>query len=714
MATRAFPRAARLAALALLVGAVACSPAKPSRDLSHEFDPAQVHVSSGASTPFLRYETFADASGEFLRIPVGDGTPRPWGVFPRPNVARAYVPSLAMLADWQPGDRLPRLFDGAGRSFEFSHWWSLDPALDVPPDAKRFTALGAELLVWGQPDQIGPLELHLPVMRGERVEERWRTQLGPLVADGFQLWPGERWSVELEGSEDQQLTFLFAAHGHAIVDPKDDPRVVWQIHLEGQLLAEGDLVVVPGLPVWTPVDVTLPRKRGELSFAVVGRGARMAFLVPRISTAQPEIARRTDVAIFLADTFRADLVGQKVGDRSLTPHLDLFAQTAVTFPEARSPSAWTLPAHASLFTGLQPTTHGALQYEDQLAAEAPRLAERLRAMGYRTAAITNGGFVSRAFGLDRGFEFFFEHRSDNHLEGLIDLVPTLLDLDDPRPLFLFFHTYRAHDPYWLEPETRAALEPVLPLGREWPELLEVLRGVAPKVQHGEPVPGGHEQELEELRALYRGGAVDVDRGFGRWLALLDGAERNGLVIFTSDHGDAFGERDGRIGHHLGPFEDQLRIPLLLRAKGMKPAIVDGPATLMDLPRTLFALLDLSPSPEWQGTNLFARTAPRDPIAAAHPAAQILYSEPTQVAWIEGSRKLVALGEQLEDRRVYELDVDPFELTNRADTHHAWATTRAEILLNDPTWRTPKWTARAAQLSADQQNQLDALGYTGGD
>lgn len=695
------------ASLALLAGALACSPANESRDLSSEFDPSHVRVSSGASTPFVRYEVISESGGDYLRIPVGDGTPRPWAAFARDHVARAYVPSLAMLADWQPGDRLPRLFDGEGVLFEYSHFWSLDANFQAEPGAKRFTSVGAELLVWGEPERLGPLELHVPVQRGERVSGHWRTQLGHLVADGFQLWPGEEWSIDRQSSGPRELTFLFAALGHAIVDSGDAQHARWRIHLDGEPFDEGDLLVEPGRPVWTPVHVTLPRDGTELRFEVEGRGARMAFLAPRLSDPRTKGNTRPDVAIFLADTFRADLVGQRVGERSLTPHIDSFAESAVRFEQARSPSSWTLPAHASLFTALQPTTHGALGYEDQLAVEAPRLAERVRAMGYRTAAITNGGFVSRGFGLDRGFDFFFEHRADNHLEGLIDLVPSLLDGSDPRPLFLFFHTYRAHDPYWLETSTRAELASSLPLGREWPELRDVLRGVAPNVQHGEAVPPGFEQELEELRALYLGGALDVDRGFGRWLNLVDGTGRDNVVVFTSDHGESFGERDGRIGHNLGPFEDQLRVPLIVRAPGLVPAAVHTPATLMDLPRTLFALLDLSPSPEWQGVNLLAP-------GRATSAPLLLYSEPTQVAWIEGSRKLVALGEQLEDRRVYDIDADPLERTDLAAAHGDWATTRVERLLGDPAWRQPKWTAKPATLSADQQSQLRALGYTAGD
>lgn len=695
------------APLALLVGALACSPAREGRDLSSEFDPDQVRVSSGASTPFVRYEVIRASDGDYLRIPVGDGTPRPWAAFAREHVARAYVPSLAMLADWQPGDRLPRLLDSAGVPFEYSHVWSLEANFEADSGAKRFTSLGAELLVWGEPDQIGPLELHLPLQRGERVSGRWRTQLGHLVADGFQLWPGEEWSIERKASGPQELTFLFAALGHAIVGPGTEQLARWRIHLDGEAFAEGELLVQPGRPVWTPVRVALPRGGGELRFEVEGRGARMAFLAPRLGDNRSKSGARKVVAIFLADTFRADLVGQRVGERSLTPHIDTFAETAVRFEQARSPSSWTLPAHASLFTALQPTAHGALGYEDQLAVEAPRLAERLRAMGYRTAAITNGGFVSRAFGLDRGFDFFFEHRADNHLEGLIDLVPSLLDGSDSRPLFLFFHTYRAHDPYWLESSTRAELATSLPLGREWPELRDVLRGVAPNVQHGEPVPPGFEQELEEIRALYLGGALDVDRGFGRWLDLVDGTGRDNVVVFTSDHGESFGERDGRIGHHLGPFEDQLRVPLIVRAPGLAPAALHTPATLMDVPRTLFALLDLSPSPEWQGANLLAP-------ARATSAPLLLYSEPTQVAWIEGSRKLVALGEELEDRRVYDIEADPLERTDISAAHREWALARIERLLGDPAWRQPKWTFQPATLSSDQQSQLRALGYTAGD
>jgi arylsulfatase A-like enzyme len=127
-----------------------------------------------------------------------------------------------------------------------------------------------------------------------------------------------------------------------------------------------------------------------------------------------------DVILITLDTTRVDHLGAYGYGRDITPEIDRFAEDAVLYRRAWSTSPWTLPAHASIFTGKHPTSHGAhsnatngdatladaltqpvlRQFRvNRLGEEQVTLAELLRDAGYETAAFVGGPWLSPAFGL---------------------------------------------------------------------------------------------------------------------------------------------------------------------------------------------------------------------------------------------------------------------------------------------------------------------------
>ncbi len=117
-----------------------------------------------------------------------------------------------------------------------------------------------------------------------------------------------------------------------------------------------------------------------------------------------------DVLLVVLDTLRADRLSCYGYERTTTPHLDAFAEEAVLFERAISPGQWTIPAHASLFTGEYPTTHMTTQIYDRHSSEIPTLAEILNVRGYETVGFCNNpllGVVDND--LDRGFEGFYNY-----------------------------------------------------------------------------------------------------------------------------------------------------------------------------------------------------------------------------------------------------------------------------------------------------------------
>jgi arylsulfatase A-like enzyme len=142
--------------------------------------------------------------------------------------------------------------------------------------------------------------------------------------------------------------------------------------------------------------------------------------------------------LFVADTFRADNLACYGGLEGLTPELDRLASESLTFLQARSTSTYTLPAHAALFSSLYPHQTSADGLAHALPDAIDTIAERLRRSGYRTGAVTDAAVVSRAFGMQQGFESWDERRSD--LDSTLERVRAFLGSADGRPTFLFVHT----------------------------------------------------------------------------------------------------------------------------------------------------------------------------------------------------------------------------------------------------------------------------------
>jgi arylsulfatase A-like enzyme len=103
------------------------------------------------------------------------------------------------------------------------------------------------------------------------------------------------------------------------------------------------------------------------------------------------------------DTVRADHTGPGGYGRATTPRLSALAAEGVTFERAYSTASWTLPAHASMFTGRSPTRHGCHDQTLRLGEALPTVAERLSEAGYMTALLSSNPWVSADTGLGRGF-----------------------------------------------------------------------------------------------------------------------------------------------------------------------------------------------------------------------------------------------------------------------------------------------------------------------
>ncbi|MEW6742884.1 MAG: HEAT repeat domain-containing protein [Planctomycetota bacterium] len=320
---------------------------------------------------------------------------------------------------------------------------------------------------------------------------------------------------------------------------------------------------------------------------------------PRVLGTPPG-ARAPNVILVSIDTLRADRLGIYGYLRATSPHIDALAQRGVLVERATSSSAYTLPGHASLFSGQYPSTHGAMDGETPLDADvSPHLAEALARAGYVTLAGTAGGYVDPFFGFARGFDIYATkdpldpliptNPSETIPPGLRRILDRVAQVED-LPFFLFLHTYGVHDYHPLDED----LAPFRDRPGEDRTFYRNLQRTLLTDQKND-FKNASASQAEILSDLYDATIHGVDRVIG---GLVDHLERhnltaNTLIVLTADHGEEFYEHQG-LFHGRTLYEEILRVPLLFVGPDLPHGKrVPGPVSLVDIAPTLLGLLGVS-------------------------------------------------------------------------------------------------------------------------
>ncbi len=339
--------------------------------------------------------------------------------------------------------------------------------------------------------------------------------------------------------------------------------------------------------------------------------------------------RPASVLLVTIDTLRADRVGL-YGDLSArTPQLDALARSGVLFERAFSPVPLTLPAHATILTGLLPPEHGVRGNGAFALPTGPAsLAETLEAHGLETAAFVAAFPVARRFGLDRGFDTYddsVERASGLHFDFAERRADRVVDAalawlaGRAGPVFVWVHLYDPHAPY----------DP-------------------PAAYRGSD--------------SYRGEIAFVDAQLGRLLAAWDARASPAVTLVTSDHGEAFGEH-AEESHGLFVYDVTLRVPLLLRGPDIPAGARFGaPVGLEDIAATLADLVGARfPKGEslaryWLGGGRGA-AAEGAPLYAETLAPRLDFGWSELRAWREGRYKYVRAPRS----ELYDVEADPGEI-----------------------------------------------------
>ena len=469
------------------------------------------------------------------------------------------------------------------------------------------------------------------------------------------------------------------------------------------------------------LEIALPATPGEpvrLSLAAVpagavGEGAGLILETPAIWARGPAArdaltppaatvgAARPNLIIYLVDTLRADHLGCYGHQRPVSPRIDGFAAGATLFENARANAPWTLPAVASVMTGLWPPAHGVFEDSRRLAPEAVTLAEALSGAGYQTAAIVTNGFATGAYGLDQGFDELELIKDDLRKSHLAHeaAVAWLARRDPDRPFFLYLHTIDPHKPYLPGEKQRR---------RFAPDADEIHRQIVANArkQRWEPT----ESNLAQLRALYDAEIAENDESFGDTLDALEaaGLYDDALIVFLSDHGEEFYEHYAWT-HASNLFREVLNVPLIVKLPGQREGRrVAELAQQIDLMPTLLAYLGIE-APATHGRLLPAlletgETGSRRVFSHTKRKAQ------TTASVIEGDWKFIRRSDEKGvTNRLYNWREDPGERTNRVSERPVLAGVLAAALQRHLAESVPPGVAEAAPDEAVLEN-LRALGY----
>ena len=340
---------------------------------------------------------------------------------------------------------------------------------------------------------------------------------------------------------------------------------------------------------------------------------------PRIvSRRQPQAM--PNLVLISVDTLRADRLSIYGHTVPTSPRIDRWVrERGVLFREAVVQAPWTLPSHISMMTGLDAFHHGVNHGSRSSPADLEMLAERLRAAGYFTAAVTGGGFVHPRFGFTQGFDTFYAwpEGDSGELEEILQRSLAWLEGATDRPFFLFIHTYEVHGPFrprqpfydehplapTVDLPDLASLQPVNKMhhqdGFRTPSQRFVWQA---SDRAGDPV---RTEELASIQAMYDSAVRFVDDAFGQIDDTLQrlGLDERTLVILTSDHGESLGE-ENRAGHGY-LYENNLLVPLLMAfPEGLGAgSIVDQQVRSIDIVPTVLEGLGLPAAEGIDGKSL---------------------------------------------------------------------------------------------------------------
>jgi arylsulfatase A-like enzyme len=438
-----------------------------------------------------------------------------------------------------------------------------------------------------------------------------------------------------------------------------------------------------------------------------------------------------NILLITLDTTRRDHLGFYGYGVPTSPNLDRLAAESLVYTNAYAVSSWTMPTHASMFTGKFPSAHGAI-YDPEgpltlsegiegnygayrarpIAEKEVTLAMLLTEHGYTTGGVVAGPWMKKVFHLNRGFEHYDDDNvtalNGRPAENVTDAAIAFVDEHADEPFFLFLNYYDAHSP-WVD-ESRKPFHDVAPV---WPRNVD-------------PTKLG---QAEQNAIVYDAEVRYMDKHIGR---LLDHLRTEGLfdgtwIFVLSDHGELIGDPVlgdvGLWGHGDSLTQPEIHIPFLVKEPGPggRTGKDESFVQQVDLLPTIVQRLGIPLPPNVQGMPLGS---------ASHPIVAELVKLPMMNRTVgPGAKDWRHLGNWnvlVEGTAKYgwssngtnfliDLARDPDERLNLAGKDAARESALRERL--DGFLRSlprPGAVGEVQAIDAETQKALESLGYTGRD
>jgi len=425
------------------------------------------------------------------------------------------------------------------------------------------------------------------------------------------------------------------------------------------------------------------------------------------------LSRKPNIILITLDTTRADRLSCYGYQRRTSPNIDKLALESLRYVDALATASWTLPSHASLFTGKFTSSHGA-EYNEEgplkladaisgpsqmevyracgLAQNEITLASILKQDGYSTAAVVAGPWLKRVFGLDKGFDFYDDNEistSDGRTARQVSgaALKWLDSRPDGKPFFLFLNYFDPHAPY------------MAPEGFAWSFMPE-----------NNQFTGVKKFTPKEKNALYDGEILYMDHYTGQLWKKLEQEKLydDTLIIVTADHGELLGEHD-TFGHGQFLYQEELRVPLLVKYPSgeVAPAVVKDRIQLTDIMALILERLSLELPPGVQSGPVGQLGHPV--MAEVYPLAALKKTGDWRAIFREQYK---FLWNSLGNNMLFNLASDPREQDNLVGKDPARAEGMLSALNRYLAQLPPPGSVSPASQQVDPETQkaLKSLGY----
>jgi len=470
------------------------------------------------------------------------------------------------------------------------------------------------------------------------------------------------------------------------------------------------------------------RKKVHISF--ITRGSEKAlgcWFNPVVYSPQQ---KTKNVILISLDTLRPDHLGCYGYPRDTSPNIDSLAKESALFQNTFATSPWTLPSHVSMLTSLNCINHQVYLSNQTMDPSLLTLAEILRTNDYFTGAITGGGYVSGLYGFSKGFDSYHVRGSvleKNAAEIGCSYALEWIDRHQDRNFFLFLHTYQIHTPY----ESPAPFNTLF--------LEENAKFTHIDMGH---LRFNHENRYKPVSNDLRQNIIDLYDSEIRYTdeslikSLLEKLKKldlynNTMIVLTSDHGEEFYEHNS--WHHThSVYNETIKIPLIIKFFNSEHAgkKIKKIARIIDIMPTILDALNIGlPKQRLDGKSLFdllddKKQENNERIFVSELASNVMKKHvPKKVAINRDKHKFILNHDfkpedlayfflpppEISQMEVFDLELDPKELKNKARENPQWAQALLDFLKIHNIQKM-KVIPKESKLNKELREQLKALGY----